>query len=164
MSKQNDILLSEDDDPFSIQLATEGEALPSEIDFKRWIVAALDTLERAQPLDPSIPWINIRIVDEAESAELNAQWREKEGPTNVLSFPADVPGFLGDVVLCAPVVIKEAMAQNKDPQDHWAHLTIHGVLHLMGFDHQSPGEAEIMETHEVRLLQALGINNPYLER
>lgn len=164
MSKQNDILLSEDDDPFSIQLATEGETLPSEMDLKRWIVAALDTLERTQPLDPSIPWINIRIVDEAESAELNAQWREKEGPTNVLSFPADVPGFLGDVVLCAPVVIKEATAQNKPPHDHWAHLTIHGVLHLMGFDHQIPSQAGIMESREVRILKTLDINDPYLER
>lgn len=164
MSKQNDILLTEDDDPFSIQWATEGEALPGESDFKGWVVAALGPLERVQPLDPSIPWINIRIVDEAESATLNSQWRGKDGPTNVLSFPADVPGFLGDVVLCAPVVITEAVAQNKAPQDHWAHLTVHGVLHLMGFDHQSPSEAEIMETHEVRILQALGINHPYLER
>lgn len=164
MSKQNDIFLSEDEDPISIQLATEEEGLPSEIDFKHWIAAALGTLERAKPLDASIPWINLRIVDETESAGLNAQWRKKDEATNVLSFPANVPGFLGDVVLCAPVVMKEALAQNKMPQDHCAHLTIHGVLHLMGFDHQRPSEADIMEAHEVDILKTLGINNPYLEQ
>lgn len=164
MSRHNDIILAEDDDPFSIQWVTEGERLPSESQFRKWILAALDGVERSEPLDSSIPWINICVVDEAQSAKLNAQWRNKSGPTNVLSFPADVPGFLGDVVLCAPVVVDEAAAQNKCAEDHWAHLTIHGVLHLLGFDHQTADEADAMETREVGILKGLGINNPYLER
>ncbi len=164
MNKQNDIVLSEDDDPFSIQLATEAVDAPSEADFKRWLTAALVSVKRDQPLDPSLPWVNIRLVDATESAALNVQWREKDGPTNVLSFPADVPGFLGDIVLCAPVVYQEAMAQSKKPEDHWAHLTIHGVLHLQGFDHQSVGQAELMEAQEVAILETLGICNPYLEQ
>ncbi len=164
MSKHNDIIVSEDDDPFSIQLATEGVELPSESKFRSWVQAALGDLERPKPPDASIPWVNLRIVDETESAELNAHWRNKQGPTNVLSFPADVPGFLGDVVLCAPVVVDEAAAQDKRVEDHWAHLTIHGVLHLLGFDHQTPDEADDMEMREVTILKDLGINNPYLER
>jgi len=164
MSKHNDIIVSEDDDPFSIQFATEGVELPSESKFRSWIQAAVGALERHTPPDASIPWVNVRIVDETESAELNAQWRNKQGPTNVLSFPADVPGFLGDVVLCAPVVLDEAAAQDKSVEDHWAHLTIHGVLHLLGFDHQTSDEADKMEMREVAILQELGINNPYMER
>lgn len=164
MSKHNDIIVSEDDDPFSIQLATEGVELPSGSKFRSWVQAALGDLERPTPPDASIPWVNVRIVDETESAGLNAHWRNKQGPTNVLSFPADVPGFLGDVVLCASVVVDEAAQQGKRVEDHWAHLTIHGVLHLLGLDHQTPDEADTMEMREVAILKDLGIDNPYLER
>lgn len=107
----------------------------------------------------------IRIVDEAESAELNERYRGKSGPTNVLSFPcdADVPGAapLGDLVICAPVVAAEAAEQGKSPEAHWSHLVVHGVLHLLGFDHIGDHEAETMEAEERAILSRLGYSDPY---
>lgn len=115
--------------------------------------------------------ILIRIVDEQESAALNAQYRAKSGPTNILSFPFEVPAgieldeadYLGDLVICAAVVEREAIEQHKKPQHHWAHIVIHGVLHLLGYDHIEEQDAEVMEAKEIAILKSLNIANPYLE-
>lgn len=108
----------------------------------------------------------IKIVDKTESLDLNSTYRQKDKPTNVLSFPADIPDFvesthLGDLAICAPVVEEEALEQNKSINNHWAHLTIHGCLHLLGYDHIEDTEAEVMEGLEIELLAELGIGNPY---
>lgn len=115
--------------------------------------------------------IGIACVDLAESHELNLQYREKDKPTNVLSFPSDIPEEmlnlldaepLGDLVICIPVVLQEASEQQKTPIDHFTHLLVHGVLHLLGYDHEtSEAEAEEMETLEIEILKKLGIANPY---
>ena len=108
----------------------------------------------------------IRIVDESESALLNKNYRGKNKPTNVLSFPMQAPPgtglcVLGDLVICAPLVEQEARIAGKHPEHHWAHLAIHGALHLQGYDHETQGQAQQMETLEVELLAQLGIPNPY---
>jgi probable rRNA maturation factor len=112
--------------------------------------------------------IVVRIVDEQESAELNEQYRHKSGPTNILSFPVEVPegielNLLGDLVICAPVLEKEALEQHKTLSDHWAHIIVHGVLHLLGYDHLDDEEAELMENKEIAILKQLTIKNPYLQ-
>jgi probable rRNA maturation factor len=142
-----------------LQHATDCESAPSRDDFQRWSAAAV-ALADAELL--------IRIVDRDESADLNSRYRGKAGATNVLSFPFIVPEgvvteLLGDLVLCAPLVEEEAAVQGKPTEAHWAHLTVHGVLHLQGYDHQSPAEAEIMEAKEVAILAQLGYPNPYEE-
>ncbi|MCY4013975.1 MAG: rRNA maturation RNase YbeY [Gammaproteobacteria bacterium] len=106
----------------------------------------------------------IRIVDVAEGAELNGRFRGRNEPTNVLAFPAGESNLLGDIAICAPVASQEAREQGKRLADHFAHLVIHGVLHLKGLDHQTEAEAVAMEAQEVRLLQSLGIADPYLEQ
>ena len=108
----------------------------------------------------------MRIVDEAEGRALNARWRGRDYATNVLSFPAELPPgvalpLLGDLVVCAPVVAREAAEQGKPEADHWAHLVIHGTLHLLGFDHESESDAVVMEGLERELLAGLGIGDPY---
>jgi probable rRNA maturation factor len=142
-----------------VQVAMAMPGVPDEADLKRWARTALgsgnDTAELA-----------IRIVDEAESAALNGKYRHKQGPTNVLSFPFQpLPGVdtghLGDIVICAPVVMREALLQRKSPEAHWAHMVVHGVLHLLGHDHQDRRHAAAMEALEVRLLHELGYPNPY---
>lgn len=110
--------------------------------------------------------LNIRIVGEAEGRSLNQRWRGRDSATNVLSFPADLPAgtglnVLGDIVLCAPVIAREAHEQGKTAQDHFAHLIIHGILHLRGFDHISAEQAGQMEAREIELLGRLDIANPY---
>lgn len=110
--------------------------------------------------------ITIRIVDEAESHELNQRYRGKDKSTNVLSFPydgdmLDVP-VLGDIVICAPVVQREAEQQGKEPRAHWAHMVVHGCLHLLGYDHIQDSEAEIMEARERKVLAGLGFPDPYV--
>ena len=140
-----------------LQIATQ-HAVPQEQDFQRWVKTAL--ADRAEIE------LTIRLVDEVESQELNTRYRNKAGPTNVLSFPAELPDelelpLLGDIVICAPLVDREAAAQGKRALDHWAHLTIHGVLHLVGYDHQQQAEADEMEALETELLASLGIPNPY---
>lgn len=132
---------------------------PSDAEFLRWVSAALESVDETCELV-------LRVVDEAESQALNRQYRGQDRPTNVLSFPADIPpdielSLLGDIVICAPVVVTEALDQNKMPEAHWAHLTIHGVLHLLGHDHQNTEEAERMETIECAILGSLGYANPY---
>ncbi len=141
-----------------LQTAT-ADTVPEQAEFSRWVEAALqgriDDWELA-----------IRLVDEAESQALNRDYRGKDAPTNVLSFPAELPDgidlpLLGDLVICAPVVAREAREQDKLWLAHWAHLTVHGVLHLLGFDHKTVTEAEIMENEERRILAQLGYADPY---
>ncbi len=144
-----------------VQLAFDADNLPTEQQLQTWIDVALSECTHDTELV-------IRIVDESESASLNQHYRNKTGPTNILSFPfeaPDLPDFasdlLGDLVICAPVVAKEALNQQKLLHHHWAHIVIHGVLHLLGYDHIDDDEAEIMEQKEIALLQHLNINNPY---
>jgi probable rRNA maturation factor len=109
----------------------------------------------------------IRVVDSAEMTDLNERFRHRAGTTNVLSFPADAElpdggePLLGDVVICAPVVVTEAAAQHKNAADHFAHLVVHGVLHLCGYDHETARQAKVMERHEVAILHTFGIADPY---
>lgn len=145
-----------------LQLASEAQA-PSQADFQRWCELAL----RQRSADSEL---TIRVVDEAEGRELNRTWRHKDYATNVLSFPADVPDgildipLLGDLVICAPVVEREAAEQGKPSRAHWAHLVIHGCLHLLGYDHIEDDEAEEMEALERELLAELGHPDPYAEQ
>lgn len=150
-----------------LQIASTIQPLPSRWRFKRWLAAVFsdpDLVHQAQqPLE-----LCIRIIDEPESAELNQTYRQKSGPTNVLSFPAEIPEhvhwhYLGDLAICAPLVVKEASQQQKPVLAHWAHLTVHGVLHLMGYDHIDVEDAAVMEALEIRILQRLKIANPYEE-
>ncbi|MFP3872977.1 MAG: rRNA maturation RNase YbeY [Thiohalophilus sp.] len=133
---------------------------PNEADIQRWVSAALEAEQRRDAE------LTVRIVDETESAELNAQYRHKSGPTNVLSFPFECPpevelNLLGDLVICAPVVQREAQAQGKEEQAHWAHMVVHGTLHLLGYDHLQQDEAEEMENREISIMNELGYANPY---
>ena len=143
-----------------LQLASEAAALPDEAQLRQWCELALR--QRSAPSE-----LTIRIVDEAEGRELNRTWRGKDYATNVLSFPAEIPDglldipLLGDLVICAPVVAREAAEQGKRPDAHWAHLTIHGCLHLLGYDHIDDAEAEEMEALERQLLAELGHPDPY---
>ena len=142
--------------PVDVQIAAGGRAAPSEADLRRWA-------ERALQDEPGE--VCIRVVSAAEAGRLNGRYRGVDTPTNVLSFPsgAEVPGekHLGDVVVCGPVVEAEAREQNKRARDHYAHMVVHGVLHLRGFDHESAGEARTMESLEVAILDAVGIADPY---
>lgn len=144
-----------------LQIASEAQTLPHPSQFKEWISKTLadhyDDME-----------ITIRIVDEEEMASLNEMFRRKKGPTNVLSFPAEVkPEFgmnaLGDVVICAPVVQKESESTGIDLLAHWAHMVVHGTLHLLGHDHIDPNEAKEMEDLETKILLQLGYSAPYGE-
>lgn len=141
-----------------LQVAVESDGLPSGDNFERWVAAALDGREDAE--------LTIRVVGREESRMLNHTYRGKDSETNVLSFIAEVPegiglALLGDVVICAPRVEEESLAQAKDLHAHWAHLTVHGVLHLLGYDHQQDDDAEEMEALETTILASLGIPDPY---
>jgi probable rRNA maturation factor len=110
--------------------------------------------------------LTIRLVNKNESQQLNAQYRNKDKPTNVLSFPFEVPAgielnLLGDLIICADIVEKEAIEQNKTLTAHWAHMVIHGCLHLLGYDHIDDTDAQNMEALEIDILAKLGFNNPY---
>ena len=136
-----------------------GEEAPEPPSIRLWIGSALG----AQKPEAEI---SVRIVSAAESAELNLRYRGKEGPTNVLSFLADIPDFvesdlLGDIVICATIVRKEANEQHKTLEAHWAHMLVHGTLHLLGHDHMSDAEATEMERLEVRVLTSKGVADPY---
>jgi len=142
-----------------VQFAVSGDDMPSEEEFMRWADLVLQELDETGD-------VTIRVVDEAESAELNENYRHKPGPTNVLSFPADIPdvigaNLLGDVVIAAPVVVREAAEQHKPVKAHWAHMVIHGILHLAGYNHIQERRAEEMAAMESRLLKELGYADPY---
>ena len=135
--------------------------IPSSASFRRWVEAALHGARRRKATE-----LSIRIVDADEGRGLNRDYRGKDYATNVLSFEADLPPelklpLIGDMVICAPVVAREAAEQGKRPSDHWAHLTVHGTLHLLGYDHIVAAEAEAMEALETRILAGLGIADPY---
>ncbi len=128
---------------------------------RRWVEAAL--APGATPVGVSV---SVRIVGQARSRSLNFRYRHKNKATNVLSFAGagmapDGRSFLGELVICAPLVALEARAQDKTLRAHWAHLTIHGVLHLLGFDHERPPEARKMAAREIQILDRLGFSNPY---
>lgn len=138
----------------------EASGLPGRKDFERWAKAAFTI--GGHPKTKLV----VRIVDEQESADLNQRFRHKAGPTNVLSFPFEPPpgvreAHLGDLVICAQVVRREAAEQGKPEADHWAHMLVHGVLHLLGYDHQDEAEAERMESLERRILASANIPDPY---
>lgn len=142
-----------------VQYVSQEENIPSVNQLTLWVEATLKGQRQQAEL-------TIRIVDETESQQLNHQWRNCAYPTNVLSFPFDCPShltipLLGDLVICAPVVAREAVEQHKSLPAHWAHLVIHGTLHLLGYDHQEEISAQIMEQLEIQILQNLGYPNPY---
>jgi probable rRNA maturation factor len=146
-----------------IQRVFASDGQPDDASLQRWVDTALAALNEDTE-------IVVRIVGIEESAELNSYYRAKQGPTNILSFPFEAPdidGFesalLGDLVVCAPVLAAEAEQQGKPLLDHWAHIIIHGVLHLLGYDHIDEADAEEMESKEIVFLQQLTIRNPYLQ-
>jgi probable rRNA maturation factor len=144
-----------------VQVSGTRTGLPPVAKLRHWARSALAGRRSTAEL-------SIRIVDAAESQALNRQFRAKDKPTNVLAFPAELPPelglpLLGDVVICREVVADEAAAQGKAPEAHWAHMVIHGTLHLLGFDHQDPAQAAEMETLETELLAELGWPDPYQE-
>ena len=142
----------------AIQYGLPRRGLPAATRLRRW-------LDQAQAALGEAGGLCVRLVDVEEGRQLNADYRGKDYATNVLSFPADVAidgeRWLGDLVLCAPVIAREAAEQGKSLPDHYAHLLVHGLLHLLGHDHQDDAEAEAMEALEVQLLAGLGVGNPY---
>lgn len=165
-----------------IQNISRIKKIPTNNLIKTWINAALNKyINHAE--------ITVRIVDEDESGHLNQQYRHKQGPTNILSFPYNPHDsahkqlatkneniintesssnknntLVGDLVICAPIVLSEATSQHKSIESHWAHLIIHGSLHLLGYDHINDQQAHIMENLEISILHSLGFNNPYIYR
>lgn len=138
----------------NIQCVTEDAFVPTPSQIRKWAKQALaGRIASAE--------ITIRIIDQAEMMQLNESYRHKKGPTNVLSFPYGEEGEIGDIAICADVVNREAKEQNKTSESHWAHMIVHGVLHLLGYDHQEQKEAEEMEKEEIQLLKKFGFNNPY---
>jgi len=145
-----------------LQIASDDPDVPELCLLEAWLMVAL-VGERDQAE------VTIRVVDLDEGSALNERWRDCQGATNVLSFPAEglqdlVPELLGDIVICAPVVRQEAEQQHKPLQAHWAHLVIHGCLHLLGYDHIEEQHAQVMEHQEIQILQQLGFPDPYQER
>lgn len=142
-----------------LQIAEGCEGVPDDSQLKKWVSACL-------PEDKSGGEVSVRIVQENESRELNRTYRDKDKPTNVLSFPCELPPqvdipLLGDLVICAPIVAKEANEQGKLLSAHWAHMVVHGTLHLLGYDHIEDDEAETMEALETQILTNLGFPAPY---
>ena len=145
----------------SVQYGAARAGLPATTTLQRWAAAALHGLGRRRVA------LGVRIVGAAESAALNHRFRRQRGPTNVLSFPFEAPSgirseLLGDLVICAPVVRREAREQQKPLRAHWAHMVVHGILHLRGYDHLKRQDATVMEKKEIRILKELGFTNPYI--
>jgi len=143
-----------------VQPESRAKGIPRAASMTPWVRAALAGSGRGTAA------VTVRVVDEAESALLNKRYRGKRGPTNVLSFsydlPHGMPGLAGDIVICAPLLLREALEQGIPPRAHWAHLVVHGILHLRGHDHIRERDAEVMEALETRILKRLGFPNPYL--
>ena len=142
-----------------IQMASASEEAPDPQSIERWVSAAIGNQRESTEL-------SIRIVDVDEGQILNEQFRGSTGATNVLSFPFENESpeplpLIGDIIICAPVVLKEASEQNKTLNAHWAHMIIHGVLHLLGYDHQNENDANLMESLETEIMQGLGFPPPY---
>lgn len=144
-----------------LQVASKNKTIPSPTQLKEWVNIVLkDKIKKAE--------LTLRIVDKLESADLNLNYRKKEGPTNVLSFSYTILPYMeldvwGDIIICAPIVEEEALACDKSLISHWAHITIHGILHLLGFDHIDPLDATKMEALEIKIMAELGFSSPYLE-
>jgi probable rRNA maturation factor len=144
----------------AVQTIARNTFIPSRYFLQQWVSKALSCHTATRQ-------VNIRLVDKKESAQLNHTYRHKKGPTNILSFSFEAPPgvrspFLGDLVICAPLVNQEAKQQQKSHLAHWAHLVIHGCLHLLAYDHHNDKEAKRMETLEIQLLEDLGYENPYI--
>lgn len=144
-----------------VQYASAAADLPSAEQLQQWVQAALTAAAYTEPAE-----LTIRIVDEEEGQALNRDYRQRDYATNVLSFPFDeaieLPlNLLGDLVICAPVVSREAAQQEKAVSAHWAHLVVHGCLHLLGYDHMNDDDADTMENLEVAIMATLGFANPY---
>jgi probable rRNA maturation factor len=140
------------------------DALPKDEDLLQWLKKTLE-FERHDDVE-----LTIRFVNEKESTDLNEQYRHKIGATNILSFPFDAPAevdvelnLLGDLIICAEVVRREAEEQKKQELAHWAHIVVHGTLHLLGYDHKTDVDANMMETKEIKILSQLGYPDPYRE-
>ncbi len=145
----------------TIQLAADQVFIPKRSLLRKWAKCALSRKFRAAE-------ITIRVVDNEEMSVLNSTYRLKKGTTNVLSFPFVMPDdidiaipILGDIVICAEVVNREAKEQDKSPEAHWAHMIVHGIFHLLGYDHETDKKAEVMESLEIEVMQTLGFDNPY---
>jgi probable rRNA maturation factor len=158
-----------------VQLATGRRGVPQSGSFKRWANAAISAA--SLPELQKRQWaLSVRVVGSAESRKLNRLWRGKDKPTNVLSFPSEIltagsqlpvddaqeAWSLGDLAICAPVVAREAKEQGKVLQAHWAHMVVHGTLHLLGYDHENDRDAERMESCEISILAQFGYPNPYV--
>jgi len=156
-----------------LQNTNNFSTVPNKSALQNWSNAALQKTDSSGSMS-----LVIRVVNEEEGIALNLAYRDKNSATNILSFPYEVPeyatdipeleeeyarAYLGDLVLCEKVVINEAKAQNKTLEQHWAHLIVHGVLHLQGYNHIDDGDALIMESLEIRIMESLGFDNPYLE-
>lgn len=137
--------------PVDVQIACDDD-VPEPDELSRWARAALADERRE---------VCVRLVDADEGRELNRRFRDIDRPTNVLSFPTDEASVLGDIAICAPVVAAEAKAQSKALEAHYAHLVVHGVLHLLGCDHETEAEALDMEAREIAILARIGVANPY---
>jgi len=144
-----------------LQIAVNNSSIPTQVEFETWVRTAIgQTMPEVE--------LTIRVVEIAESQQLNLTYRGKDKPTNVLSFPFEAPPevelpLLGDLVICAKVVEQEATEQNKPLNAHWAHMVIHGCLHLLGYDHIIDEEADEMESLETQLVEGLGFSAPYKE-
>lgn len=149
-----------------VQLAVDGDGIPDIAAICHWVRLTLDAAEVVGPME-----VSVRIIDSHEMQSLNRRYRDRDKPTNVLSFPAGQvaelppgePRALGDIAVCAPLVLEEAAGQGKPVEHHWAHMLVHGTLHLLGYDHENDGDAHEMERLEVRILELAGISNPYIE-
>ena len=142
-----------------LQLACPLPTVPTPHEIESWVASVTGALELSGD-------VCVRVIDEQESRALNLQYRERDEPTNVLSFPVELASgvtavVLGDLAVCAPVVEREAREQRKDSKDHWAHMIVHGLLHLGGYDHETPSDAAAMEALEIELLAAIGVSDPY---
>lgn len=154
-----------------IQLVEDVPEVTAGADFSAWVKAALRGAAEARGGAPASGAVSVRLVGDIEGAALNTTWRRKAGPTNVLAFPGpnrppDLPGGIpveyGDLVICLPVVAREAAEQSKSPGHHLAHLVVHGTLHLLGYTHEGDTDAALMEALETRILASLGIPDPYV--
>lgn len=148
------------------------QTLPSDIQIQHWVESTLCYLLENSDLEKTEYELLVRIVDKTDSQQLNKRYRHKNRPTNVLSFPFEVPdlfkdqqhvNILGDIVVCAPIVADEAEQQHKTYEQHWVHMIVHGVLHLLGYDHIENTDAVVMESLEKDILLNLGYPNPYME-
>ena len=147
-----------------VQVASDAAGIPTSDDIREWIERTVAAVDPDRDAD-----VSVRIVDEQEMRALNRDYREQDKPTNVLAFPAGDTGFvppgemplLGDIVVCAAVVAREADEQGKPPGHHWSHMLVHGTLHLLGHDHVTDPQAQAMEALERQILDSLGIADPY---